>query len=258
MTPRELVDAGGHAMYDRLAEIFGPELIARLLDLERDLAALLARELPGVDAGRRAWWAAQLAHVIATDGPWFSALMQPRPGKVAKALDDVHRAAHALLKALDALPPAAVFGAHMRLLNLDLPPPAVRQVLGRELAYKTVGKADPGLNRRKAAVADLAVAAEETRDGIRAAGAGKHQAERLVRYVADAFEDLSRRKATVSGTGEGAYPRLAAAVLTIAGMRDASPGDVARREAKRRHAALHSGETERKPRKVSTGGVRES
>jgi hypothetical protein len=144
MTPRELVDAGGHAMYDRLAEIFGPELIARLLDLERDLAALLARELPGVDAGRRAWWAAQLAHVIATDGPWFSALMQPRPGKVAKALDDVHRAAHALLKALDALPPAAVFGAHMRLLNLDLPPPAVLKSWAVSSLTRRSGRPTPG------------------------------------------------------------------------------------------------------------------
>ncbi len=74
------------------------------------MADLLARELPAADADQRAWWAGQLAHVVAIDETWFSALMQPRPGKVAKALDDVHKAARALLKALDELPPAGCSG----------------------------------------------------------------------------------------------------------------------------------------------------
>ena len=146
MTPGELVAAGGYA---RLSEIFGPEMVARLVALERDMADLLARELPAADADQRAWWAGQLAHVVATDGPWFSALMQPRPGKVAKALNNVHKAAQALLKALDELPSAAVFGTHMRLLEIDLPGPAARQALSRELVYRTSVKVDAGLNRAK-------------------------------------------------------------------------------------------------------------
>jgi hypothetical protein len=251
MTPRELVAAGAHA---RLAEIFGPEMLARLLDLEGDMADLLARELPETDVDRRAWWAGQLAHVVATDGHWFSALMQPRPAKVAKALDDAHKAAQALLKVLDVLPPAAVFGTHMRLLKIDLPGPAARQALSRELVYRTSVKVDAGLNSRKAAIAELASAAAETRDGMRAGGGGKHRADRLVRHAADAFEDLTSQAVPVSGTGEGPYPRLVAAILEAAGLRDTSAPDAARREAeRRRNAAPHSGENARDRAKVSTG-----
>jgi hypothetical protein len=251
MSPGELVAAGGHA---RLSEIFGPEMVARLVALERDMAELLARELPAADADQRAWWAGQLAHVVATDGPWFSALMQPRPGKVAKALDDAHKAAQALLKALDELPPAAVFGTHMLLLEIDLAGPAARQALSRELVYRTSVKVDAGLNLPKAAVDELALAMAETRDGIRAAGGGKHRADRLVRQAADAFEDLTGEAVPVSGTGEGRYPRLVAAVLERAGLHDVSAPDAARREAERRRgAAPHSGENGRDRAKVSTG-----
>jgi hypothetical protein len=247
MTPGELVAAGGYA---RLSEIFGPEMVARLVALEGDKAELLARELPAADAEQRAWWAGQLAHVVATDGPWFSALMQPRPGKVAKALD---RAARALLTTLDELPAAAVFGTHMRLLEVDLPAPAARRVLARELVWRTAGASDAGLNSRKAAVAELALALAETTDGIRAAGGGKHRADRLGRHVGDAFQGLGAA-VTVSGTGEGAYPRAVKAVLQAAGLRDASWIDVAKREAKRRQdAAVHNGENARDGAIISTG-----
>jgi hypothetical protein len=251
MTPRELVAAGGHAA---LTEHFGPEIVARLLDLERDMAGLFERELPDTDPDQRAWWAGQLAHVIAMDSAWFSALMQPRPGKVARALDDAHKAARALLKAVEELPPAGVFGTHMRLLEIDLPGPAARQALTRELVYRTSGKVDAGLNSRKAAVAELALALAETGDGIRAAGGGKHRADRLVRHVADTFEILTGEAVPVSGTGEGRYPRLVAAVLETAGLHDVSAADAARREAERRRdAAPHSGENARDRAKVSTG-----
>ncbi len=105
----------------------------------------------------------------------------------------------------------------MRLLEVDLPGPAARQALSRELVYRTSGTVDAGLNSRKAAVAELARAVAETRDGIRAAGGGKHRADRLVRHAADAFEDLTGEAVPVSGTGEGRYPRLVAAVLERAG-----------------------------------------
>src|SRR4051794_15616602 len=68
---RELVAAGDYA---QLAEIFGPEMLARLLDLERDTAALLAREFPDADADQRLGWTGQLAFVIATDGYLYSPL----------------------------------------------------------------------------------------------------------------------------------------------------------------------------------------
>jgi hypothetical protein len=250
MTAGELVAAG---CYARLSEIFGPEMVARLVALERDMTELLARELPAADADQRAWWAGQLAHVAATDRPWFSALMQPRPGKVAKALDDAHRVARALLTTLDELPAAAVFGTHMRLLEVDLPAPAARRVLARELVWRTAGASDAGLNSRKAAVAELALALAETSDGICAAGGGKHRADRLGRHVGDAFQGLGAA-VTVSGTGEGAYPRAVKAVLEAAGLRDASWIDVAKREAKRRQdAAVHSGENARDGAIISTG-----
>jgi hypothetical protein len=235
MTPRELVKAGGQAAYERLGDIFGPELLARLLDLERDMAALLARELPGADADPRAWWAGQLAHMVATD-TWFGAIVGERPSRQAKALARVHQAARQLLQALDDLPEGAVYGTHMRLLIFDLSPPAARQVLNRELVYRTWGSVDAGLNRRRAAVAELALAAAETRQGIRPAGGGKHRAERLARHVADAFEALGA-KVTISGSGEGPYPRAVAEILAVTGIKDASPVDVARREAERRRNA---------------------
>jgi hypothetical protein len=216
------------------------------------MAALLARELPAADANGRAWWAGQLAHVLATDAPWFEGVTRERPSKQAKALARVHDAVRELLRALDALPEGAVFGVHMRLLLLDMDPPAMRQVLGRELAYRTASKVDAGLNRRKAAVAELALAAAETREGMRASGAGKHRADRLARHVADAFEALGA-KATISGSGEGPYPRAVAEILAAAGVKDASAVDVARREAERRRdASAHSGENEPEPRKIST------
>jgi hypothetical protein len=235
-----------------LEERFGREMVARLLDLERDMEALLARELPDADVDLRSSHASLLAHAIATDGSWFAGLMQPRPAKIARALDNFHKIALALLRALDDLPPAAEFGMHMRLLLLDMDPPAMRQVLLRELVYRTAGKSDTGLNRRANGVAEIMVAASETSHGIREARAGKHRAARLARNVGDAFEDAGA-PVTVSGTGEGPYPRVVAAVLEAAGVRDASPVDVARREAeRRRHAALHSGENDRDHAENST------
>jgi hypothetical protein len=236
-----------------LEEHFGRETVARLLDLEREMEALLARLFPDADVDRRSSHAALLAYAIATDSSWFAGLMQPRPAKIAKALDNIQKAALALSKAVDELPPAAVFGMHMRLLELDLPPPAMRQVLARELVHRTMENVDAGLNSRKAAVAEIAVAATETRSGIRSAGAGKHRADRLARRAADAFEDLTGRLATVSGTGEGIYPDLVAVVLEMAGLRDVSAPDAARREAERRRdAALHSGDNDRDRAKIST------
>jgi hypothetical protein len=249
MTPRELVVAGGHGM---LAAHFGPEMLARLLDLERDMVALLALELPDADVGRRAWWAGQLAFVVATDQPWFAGITRERPSKQTKALSRVHKAARELLQALDALPEGADFGVDMRLLMLDLPGPAMRQVLLRERLFRTAGPVNAGLRRRKAAVAELALAAGETREGIGAVGRGKHRADRLARHVGDAFEDLGAA-VTVSGTGEGPYPHVVQGVLEAAALWDASGTDVARREAERRRdAASHSGEIEQNPRKVST------
>ena len=239
--------------YGHLAAALGPELVARLLDLERDMGEVLEHELPGADADRRRAWAGQLAFAIATDGTWFAALMQPRPGQVAQKLDKVHQAARALLTAIDDLPSAAVFGMHMRLLEIDLSAPAARQALTRELVFRTIGRVEAGLNRRKAGVAELALAASETRDGFRGGGGGKPRAERLARHVGDAFEDLNAR-VTISGTGEGAFPRVVKWVLDAARLRDVSAPDAARREAERRRdAALHSGEDEPEPRKISTG-----
>jgi hypothetical protein len=267
MTLRELVDAGAHA---RLAGIFGPGLLARMLDLERDMDALLARELPDADANRRAWWAAQLAHVVATDGTWFGAIVGERPSRQAKALARVHQAACALLQALDDLPAGAVFGTHMRLLGIDLPAPAARQALARELAWRTWGKVDAGLNSRRTAVAELELAAAETREGIRASRGGKHRADRLGRYVAKSFGDLDGPRAvTVSGTGAGPYPQTVKAVLEHAGLRDASWIDVARRAAKDWLEAyvaspicdatsLYGGENDQDRAKISTRSHRKS
>jgi hypothetical protein len=249
MTVTELVtkDAGA---YQRLCGHFGPELVARLLDLERDLGALLERELPDADAEQRAWHAALLAHAVVADAPWFATTTQERPTKVAKALRKVDKAARDLLKALDDLPPAGHFGMHMRLLLLDMPPAAMRRAVSLELVYRTSGKGDAGLNRRKAAVAEIALAAMQTHDGAplhegksRPDPLGyKPRAEMLTRCVADAYEALTGQLPPVSGSAEGPYYRVVAAVLKVVGLRHDSAPDVALREARRRRAAAHSGD----------------
>jgi hypothetical protein len=266
--PRTITELATNAgTYNWLCQDFGPEMVARLLDLEREMLALLERELPEADG----YEATLLAHAIAADGAWFAAIAQERLGEVAKALAKAHQAARDLLKALDELPPAAIFGLHMRLLALDFPPALRRQALHRELVYRTVGKIAAGLNSRKAGVAEIARAAAETREGapllqdMQGGATGgarkkgsKHRPAWLARCVGDAFERAGA-PVTISGTGEGAYPRVVAAVLEAAGLRDASAVDAARREAERRRAALHghaalrSGETARKARKISTG-----
>jgi hypothetical protein len=224
---------------------WGDGMVARLLDLERDMLALLERELPEADAERRAAHAWLLAQTIATNRPWFEEIVRERPAKVAKALTKVHRAARDLLKAFDELPPAGTFGMHMRLLWLDLPPSIARRALLGELVHGTIRMVGAGLNSRRAAVAEIALTAAETREGMLAVDRGKHQANRLVRQAADTYEMLKGEAVPVSGSGEGPYYDMVCAVLKAADLRDASYRDVARREAERRRAAPHSGTTSR-------------
>jgi hypothetical protein len=223
----------------RVGEIVGHEMVARLLDLERDMLALLERELPDADADRRAACAARLALVIATD-VWFSELATVTPGKVDRALAKAHRAARNLLKALDALPPAAEVGVHLRLLGLDMDPPTRRQAFLRERVWRTAGRVDAGLNRRRAGVAEIANAASAMRAGMQGDRGGDPRVDLLASAAADTYEAL-KGPPPRSGTGEGPFYRLVAAVLAQAGLRHVSSRDVALREARRRYAARHSG-----------------
>jgi hypothetical protein len=234
----------------RVGEIVGPEMVARLLDLERGMLALLQRELPDTDAGRRVACAERLALVLAA-APWFSELATVRPGKVAKALKELHRAARNLLRALDALPPAAAVGVHFRLLGLDLDPPARRQAFLREHVWRTVGRLDAGLNRRQAGVAEIADAASAMRADMQGGRGGDPWVDHLASAAADTYAVL-KGPVPRSGSGEGPYYRLVAAVLAQAGLRHVSARDVALREARRRHAALHSGSGSTETEKFTT------
>jgi hypothetical protein len=252
MTPRELA-ASGHDMRN-LVEQFGREALARLIDVEREVDELLARELSGADPDQRAWCAAHLALAVVTTGSWWAGISRERPAKQRRAARKAAAAARALLRALDDLPAGVSYGLHLRLLMQQLPPRLAREALHREMVWRTLGKVDLGLNQRRAGIAELVGALEEVGESMGAPDAliSSRPETRIAGIARAAFEALGT-PLTISGTGEGAWPRVIGALLALAGVHHVSAVDVARREAERRRAALHSGKNACDGAKISTG-----
>jgi hypothetical protein len=239
-TMRELYASGDYARAV-LHDLFGPELPAKVAQLEGEMTRLLEDELPDADAEGRRAWAHRLAFVVALD-PWFAKVGRGvTPGRVAGALNRVARAARDLQKALHAMPEAAAYSMHRRLLHLDLPGAADRIFLA-ESVLGTLGARDVGLHANRAALAKLLKVADDAREAWRQTKSGKHCADRLARHVADAYEALTSEPPPKSGSGEGPFYRMIEYALASVGLdNEVSAADLGRREAERRRAAPRSG-----------------
>jgi hypothetical protein len=228
-----------------------------MIERERELIALLTSKYPEADTDKVGKVAAMLAYELALTGR-FCDPAHASPTKVAERLDQVNKVARRLGELLDGLPMAARFGLHLKLTKLDMPAPAARAAVLREMVYRTGATAPVGLHDRRAGVAEIAEMAVQVAAEVRKRGRGRHEARRFSEAAADAHVILTNRPwPPISGTGSGRYVHLVEYLLHAAGIKGASATDVARIVAdRRRTAAIDGGKKTSEGAKISTRRAR--